>query len=90
VLSQCDALILLDVYSAGEDAIPGADSRSLTRSIRQRGLLEPVFVEDISSVPGVLRDVFQDGDIVITQGAGSVGQLAQRLAEMDFLKEQSE
>ncbi len=90
VLSQCDALILLDVYSAGEDAIPGADSRSLARSIRQRGLIDPIFVENNNSIPSVLGDVFQDGDIVITQGAGSVGQLAQRLAEMDFLKEQAE
>jgi len=86
VLSQCDALILLDVYAAGEDVIPGADSRSLARSIRQRGLVEPIFVESNSSVPGVLGDIFQDGDIIITQGAGSVGQLAQILSEMDFLQ----
>ena len=90
VLSQCDALILLDVYAAGEDAIAGADSRSLARSIRQRGLVEPVFVENNDSVPAVLGDVFRDGDIVITQGAGSVGQLARLLSEMDFLAEQPE
>jgi len=86
VLSQCDFLILLDVYAAGEDPIPGADSRTLIRSIRQRGILEPIFVEDNSNVAGVLRDVFCDGDIVITQGAGNVGRLAQDLAAMDFLE----
>ncbi len=90
VLSRCDALILLDVYAAGEDAIAGADSRSLARSIRQRGLIEPIFVEDNSAVPGVLRDIVKDGDIVITQGAGSVGQLAQLLGEVDFFKGRSE
>ncbi len=89
VLSRCDALILLDVYSAGEDIIPGADSRSLARSIRQRGLLEPVFVDDNSSVPAVLASIVRDGDIVVTQGAGSVGQLAQHLSEMDFQQERS-
>lgn len=84
VLSRCDVLILLNVYAAGEDPIAGADSRSLTRSIRQRGLLEPIFVESNDDVPAVLGDIFRDGDIVITQGAGSVGRLAQDLAAMDF------
>ncbi len=51
VLSRCDVLVLLDVYPAGEDPIPGADSRSLTRSIRQRGQVEPIFVERIEDVP---------------------------------------
>ena len=86
VLSRCDVLILLDVYAAGEDIIAGADSRALIRSIRQRGLVEPIFVESDNKVAGVLRDVVKDGDIVITQGAGSVGRLAQDLASMDFLK----
>ncbi len=86
VLSRFDALILLDVYAAGEAPIPGADSRNLARSIRQRGLVEPIFVEDIADVPAVLSGIFRDGDIVITQGAGSVGRLAQDLAAMDFLQ----
>lgn len=86
ILSQCDFLILLDVYPAGEDPIPGADSRTLIRSIRQRGIVEPIFVEDSSNVPHVLRDVFRDGDIVITQGAGNVARIAQDLAVTDFLQ----
>ncbi|GAB3286772.1 UDP-N-acetylmuramate--L-alanine ligase [Parahaliea aestuarii] len=79
VLSRCDALLLLDVYPAGEKPIPGADSRSLTRSIRQRGQVEPVFVESIEEVPTLLADILRDGDVVITQGAGNIGKLAQDL-----------
>jgi UDP-N-acetylmuramate--alanine ligase len=85
ILSQCDLLILLDVYAAGEDPIPGADSRTLIRSIRQRGIVEPIFVEDSGNIAKVLCDVCRDGDIVITQGAGNVGRIAQELAAMDFL-----
>ena len=81
VLSECDALVLLDVYPAGEDAIPGADSRSLTRSIRQRGKLEPVFAERIEDVPGLLGRMVEDGDVVVTQGAGNISQLTQDLQQ---------
>ena len=87
VLSRCDVLLLLEVYPAGEEAIPGADSRSLTRSIRQRGQVEPVFAERIEDVPGLLRDIVVDGDVVITQGAGNVAQLAQDLVTRDLTKE---
>jgi len=86
VLSQCEVLILLDVYSAGEEPIPGADSRSLARSIRQRGNIDPIFVEHIDEVPAVLSDIAVDGDIVITQGAGDIGRLAQSLSEMASLE----
>jgi UDP-N-acetylmuramate--alanine ligase len=81
VLSIPDALILLDVYSAGEDAIAGADGRSLARSIRNRGQLDPVFVDDLSTVAEVLRTVVKPGDIVLTQGAGNVGAIAGQLAK---------
>ena len=82
VLSGCDVLVLLDVYGAGEDAIPGADSRSLTRSIRQRGQVEPVFAECIEDVPALLGSLVVDGDVVVTQGAGNVARLAQDLSAM--------
>lgn len=75
VLSQVDALILLEVYSAGETAIPGADSRTLSRSIRNRGLVDPVFVNSVEQVAQALETIIQPNDIVITQGAGNVGQL---------------
>ncbi|WP_439135639.1 UDP-N-acetylmuramate--L-alanine ligase [Pseudomaricurvus sp.] len=81
ILSQVDALIMLEVYSAGEDPIPGADSRHLCRSIRGRGLVEPVFIEGIDGVPEVVADLVRPGDIVLTQGAGNVGLLAVELAK---------
>jgi len=80
VLSEVDVLLLMDVYAAGEAPIPGADGRSLCRSIRQRGLIEPVFVEDNSGVERLLANVLQDGDLLLTQGAGDIGAVAARLA----------
>lgn len=81
VLSKVDVLLLLDVYSAGEAFIAGADSRALARSIRQRGQVDPVFVESITEVPDVLAPLLQAGDIVVTQGAGNVGSLSGMLAQ---------
>lgn len=85
VLSDVDVLLMLDVYSAGEEAIPGADSRSLCRSIRQRGRIDPVFVKSEEEVRDVLQNLLRDGDIVITQGAGSVGALSRTLATQGFV-----
>lgn len=82
VLSGCDVLVLLDVYPAGEAAIPGADSRSLTRSIRQRGQVEPIFAESIEDVPELLSTIVKEGDVVVTQGAGTVARLAQDLSTL--------
>ncbi|RYY74350.1 MAG: UDP-N-acetylmuramate--L-alanine ligase [Gammaproteobacteria bacterium] len=84
VLSTVDALIMLEVYSAGEDAIPGADSRHLCRSIRARGLIEPIFVETVDGVPDIIKDLVRAGDIVITQGAGNVGVLSPVLAKRNL------
>jgi UDP-N-acetylmuramate--alanine ligase len=81
VLSTVDALVMLEVYSAGEDAIPGADSRHLCRSIRARGVIEPIFVETVDGVPSIVKDIVRAGDIVITQGAGNVGVLSPELAK---------
>lgn len=85
VLSEVDVLVMLEVYSAGEDPIPGADSRSLCRSIRLRGRLDPIFVKSEDEVRGVLKDLVRAGDIVITQGAGSVGALSRILATQGFV-----
>ena len=84
VLSTVDALVLLEVYSAGEDAIPGADSRHLCRSIRARGVIEPIFVESVDGVPAIIKDLVRAGDIVITQGAGNVGVLSPELAKRNL------
>ncbi len=79
VLSTADALLLADVYPAGEAPIVSADGRSLARAIRVAGKIEPVFVESIDEMPAALLDVVRDGDVVITMGAGSIGQLAAKL-----------
>lgn len=84
VLCSCEVLVLLDIYPAGEAPIAGVDGRSLTRSIRQRGPVEPIFVPTVDEVPQVLAGLLQDGDVVVTQGAGNVGQLAQKLRRADF------
>ena len=86
VLSGCDVLILLEVYPAGEEEIPGADSRALCRSIRQRGLVEPIYVKDIEAVGDVLKDLLRDGDLVMTQGAGSVGKLVKLLDDRQLIQ----
>ncbi|MCG7598956.1 UDP-N-acetylmuramate--L-alanine ligase [Halomonas sp. McH1-25] len=80
VLSGVDTLLLLDVYSAGEAPIPGAEGRTLAGSIRQRGQVDPLFVEHKSELPRLLAHVLRDGDILIAQGAGDVGGIAISLA----------
>jgi len=78
-LSQPDVLVLTEVYSAGEEKINGADGRALARAIRNRGQVDPIFVEDINKVPEQLESVLEDGDVLLTLGAGSVGSLANAL-----------
>lgn len=84
VLSQVDVLLLLDVYPAGEEPIEGADSKSLCRSIRQRGQIEPVYVASTDELPKVLADIIKDQDVILTQGAGNISQVAKRLEESKF------
>jgi UDP-N-acetylmuramate--alanine ligase len=86
VLSQVDVLLLLEVYPAGEEAIDGADSKSLCRSIRQRGQLEPIYVADKDELPKLLAEVLQDQDILMTQGAGNIGQIAKQLQQIKLDK----
>ena len=85
VLSEVDCLFLLDVYAAGETPISTADSKSLARSIRQRGQIEPVYVSDVDKLAQLLANQLQDNDMVITQGAGSIGAVAKNLAEHNLL-----
>ena len=80
-LSIPDVLLLTEVYAAGEERITGADGRALARAIRNRGSVDPIFIEDINDVPSTLVNVLRDGDIVLTLGAGSVGGLATTLPE---------
>ncbi|HHM04579.1 MAG TPA: UDP-N-acetylmuramate--L-alanine ligase [Gammaproteobacteria bacterium] len=81
VLSEADVLVLLEVYPAGEAPLPGADGRALARAIRARAQLDPVFVETLAELPQVLGGVLQDGDVLLTLGAGDIGAAAAKLPE---------
>ena len=76
VLADVDCLILLEVYPAGETPIKNADGRALARSIRGRGGVDPVFVEDLDGLDEVVEKVLEDGDVFVTLGAGSIGAWA--------------
>lgn len=80
VLGTVDALLLAEVYAAGEAPLVAADSRSLARALRVAGKIEPVFVEDIANMPACILECAQDGDVLITMGAGSIGAVPGKLA----------
>ena len=82
VLSHVDVLLMLDVYSAGETAIPGADSRSLCRAIRNRGKVDPILVTEHEALPEMLAPLLSGNDLILVQGAGNVGKVARKLAEI--------
>ncbi|GLT15977.1 UDP-N-acetylmuramate--L-alanine ligase [Vibrio algivorus] len=84
VLEKVDVLIMLDVYSAGEKPIAGADSRSLCRTIRSRGKVDPIFVDSSNKLPSTLASLLEDNDLVLTQGAGDVGRVAKSLADFQL------
>ncbi|MDC0973093.1 UDP-N-acetylmuramate--L-alanine ligase [Luminiphilus sp.] len=86
VLSTVDALVLLDVYAAGEEAIVGADSRALARSIRQMGFIDPVLLSDNGQLPSRLIKLLTDDDVLVMQGAGNIGRLARLLSEATSLE----
>ncbi len=79
VLSECDVLIVTEVYAAGEAPIAGADGRAICRAVRTRGLVEPIFIEHVDDLADSLRGVLHDGDVVLTMGAGNIGAVAQDL-----------
>ena len=82
VLSQVDQLLLLEVYSAGEKPIVGADSRSLARSIRLRGEVEPTLIDPVEgNIQNVMKNVLKPGDLLLTQGAGNVGAISIELVQ---------
>lgn len=79
VLASADALLLAEVYAAGEPPLVAADGRALARALRIGGKVEPVFVEDIADMPAMIRECARDGDVVITMGAGSIGAVPGKL-----------
>jgi UDP-N-acetylmuramate--alanine ligase len=84
VLSEVDALVLTEVYPAGESPIAGADEKALARAIRARGRIDPVVIGGAQDLKDVLPDVLRDGDLLLLMGAGDIGQAAQQLAAEGF------
>ena len=82
ILSTADFLMLTEVYAAGEQPIPHADGRSLARIVRARGKVEPIFCEDVNLIPETLLPFLQDGDVILTMGAGSINRIAQALLDL--------
>ncbi|MDP2224575.1 UDP-N-acetylmuramate--L-alanine ligase [Nitrosomonas sp.] len=82
VLSQVDVLLLTEVYPAGEDPIVAADSKSLARSIRVQGKVEPIYIKEVDDLSQAILDVVQDGDVVLVMGAGSVAKIAPHIAQL--------
>ena len=76
-----DAVLLAEVYAAGEAPIVAADGRSLARAVRVAGKVEPVFVDDITEMPDAIQEMARDGDVVICMGAGSIGGVPAKLVE---------
>ena len=79
VLADSDALVVAEVYAAGEAPIPGADGKSLCRAIRTRGRVEPVLLKSLDELPDALAGIVRDGDVVLTMGAGHIGAVANEL-----------
>jgi UDP-N-acetylmuramate--alanine ligase len=84
VLSGCDAVVLTEVYAAGESPVAGADAKSLARAIRARGRIDPVVVGGARELPALLPDVLHDGDLLLLMGAGDIGQVAAEIAAKGF------
>jgi UDP-N-acetylmuramate--alanine ligase len=86
VLSLADAVVLTEVYAAGETPISGADGRALARAVRTRGRIDPVFVQHPRELVNVLPDLLRDGDLLLLQGAGDIGAVAQDLESRGHLR----
>ncbi len=82
VLAGVNVLILMDIYAAGESVITGADGRSLCRAIRLRGQVDPIFVEHWEKLPKLLASIVHENDVILTMGAGNVGQIATQLPQL--------
>lgn len=88
VLSEANVLVLMEVYPAGEEPIPGADSRQLCHSIRQRGQLDPIYVERGTDLAPLLKPLLRPDDILLCQGAGDIGSVAPQLIRHPVFSEQ--
>ena len=79
VLADSDALVVAEVYAAGEAPIPGADGKALCRAIRTRGRVEPVLLKSLDELPDVLAGIVREDDVVLTMGAGHIGAVSNEL-----------
>jgi UDP-N-acetylmuramate--alanine ligase len=82
VIARADAVLLTEVYAAGEAPIVAADGRSLARALRVAGQIEPVFVDDIGALPQIIVDTVRDGDVVLCMGAGSIGAVPAKVVNL--------
>jgi UDP-N-acetylmuramate--alanine ligase len=82
VLSSADAVLLTEVYAAGESPLVAADGRALTRALRVAGKVEPLFIESVTDMPQAIVDFMQDDDVVIVMGAGSISRVAAQIGEL--------
>jgi UDP-N-acetylmuramate--alanine ligase len=82
VLGTADAVLLTEVYAAGEAPLVAADGRALSRALRVAGKIEPVFVEDVAELPQAALDFMRDGDVVIVMGAGSISKVPGQIGEL--------
>ncbi|GAB1577632.1 UDP-N-acetylmuramate--L-alanine ligase [Bordetella petrii] len=82
VLGNADAVLLTEVYSAGEPPLVAADGRALARALRVAGRIEPVFVEDVAELPQAILDFVRDGDVVVVMGAGSISKVPAQVGEL--------
>jgi len=87
VIGRADAVLLAEVYAAGEAPIAAADSRTLARALRLAGKVEPLFVDDIGALPQAIADTARAGDVVLCMGAGSIGSVPGKVVSMLLKKE---
>jgi len=87
VLASSDAVVLTDIYPAGEESIDGIDSGALCQSIRARGRVNPILISDVNDIPAELPAMLEDGDLVLFLGAGNIGYIAQQVREQGFTLE---
>jgi len=88
VIGRADAVLLTEVYAAGEAPVVAADGRSLARALRVAGKVEPVFVDDVALLPQAIADMAQDGDVVLCMGAGSIGAVPGKVVSLLQKEEQ--
>lgn len=82
VIGNADAVLLTEVYAAGEAPVVAADGRSLARALRVAGRVEPVFIDNVADLPQAIADNARDGDVVMCMGAGSIGAVPGKVVDM--------